>query len=312
MTSTPFTWRTRQTPWQQFRRDPAGYLVRWLYKRRLDVAALPSTASPCISIVCISDTHCTQPEIPDGDILLHAGDLTNNGSFEEIQAQLDWLATLPHRYKVVIAGNHDVLLDPEYVARFPDRIYEGDGTSRSDLDWGDVIYLNNSSTRLLFADNRSLDVYGSPWTEQFGTWAFQYPPIRDVWTDSIPLETDILLTHGPPKGHLDLQGKGCPHLLRELWRKRPRLVVFGHIHAGHGQQNIAYDVVEAAYDGVMMGNRGLSAVLVMTWCLLWQILRNALPLPRRLQASSHTILVNGAVVGGRNNEERRDPIKVHF
>ena len=54
---------------------------------------------------------------------------------------------------------------------------------------------------------------------------------------------DILLTHGPPKGHLDQGGKGCPQLLREIWRVRPRLVVFGHIHEGYEREHISYDDV---------------------------------------------------------------------
>lgn len=316
MASIQFLWRTPPTPWQQFRRNPATYLARWLYRRKPKQGSPPSPGPSPIRIVCVSDTHCTQPGLPGGDVLLHAGDLTNKGSFEEIQAQLHWLNTLPHKHKVVIAGNHDVLLDPDYVARFPDRIYEGEGTSRSDLTWGDIVYLNNSTVRLAFSDHgpRSLAVYGSPWTEQFGTWAFQYPPIRDMWSDSVPVggedEFVVLLTHGPPKGHLDLEGKGCPHLLREIWRVRPGLVVFGHIHAGRGQEHVAYDGIAAAYDGVMMGDRGLPAVFAMACRLLWGRLWDILSLPRRQDKSVRTTFVNAAVCGGRNNEERREAIVI--
>ncbi|KAI5457053.1 putative calcineurin-like phosphoesterase [Mariannaea sp. PMI_226] len=291
------------TPWENFRRSPACFLARWLYKkRRIRRLISPSLAltKTRVSIVCISDTHMTQPDVPDGDILLHAGDLTNRGTFEELQSQLDWLKGLPHRYKVVIAGNHDLLLDPSYVARFPDRIYEGEGTSRSDLDWGDIIYLNNSTAKLEFPDGHSLKVYGSPWTEQFGTWAFQYPPIRQVWAESIPPDTDIVLTHGPPKGHLDLEGKGCPQLLKELWRIRPRLVVFGHIHDGHGREEIVYDAVEAAYDRVMMEGRGIVTVGLMAFWALWSWLWDVLCLPRSTyDGSDRTHLINAAIVGGR-------------
>ena len=72
---------------------------------------LPTPPYNHISVVCISDTHNTQPYIPAGDLLLHAGDLSNWGTFAEIQAQLTWLSQQPHRYKIVIAGNHDLLLD---------------------------------------------------------------------------------------------------------------------------------------------------------------------------------------------------------
>jgi hypothetical protein len=77
------------------------------------------------------------------------------------------------------------------------------GKTRDDLHWGSVIYLENSSTSLRFPRDRQLTIYGSPMTPQYGNWVFQYRRIRDVWRDTIPDGTDILLTHGPPRGHLD-------------------------------------------------------------------------------------------------------------
>ena len=82
--------------------------------------SFPPPAIP-IGIVCISDTHGTQPPIPSGDLLLHAGDLSNWGTFTEIQAQLTWLSKQPHKYKVIIAGNHDLLLDRAFEKRHPKR-----------------------------------------------------------------------------------------------------------------------------------------------------------------------------------------------
>ena len=306
------TWRpARPSKWQQFRRDPANFLALRLYPSTRSTHSKRKTSpSPPISVVCISDTHNTQPNVPDGDILLHAGDLTNRGSFEELQAQLDWLKSLPHRHKVVIAGNHDLLLDPGFVASFPDRIYEGDGTSRSDLDWGDITYLNNSATRLELTRGRSLVIYGSPLTEQCGTWAFQYPPIRSVWADSVPLDTDILLTHGPPKGHLDEEGKGCAQLTREIWRVRPSLVVFGHIHDGHGQQDIVYDAVDAAYDGVMTGDKGLVAIFLLAFRLLLRLLLDNFLVSRWYRSfspSRYTTLVNAAAVTRKSGQQQQQP-----
>lgn len=310
----PFPWQVTLSPWQQFRRDPARYLIQWLYARKSPVHPPSSICSPPTSIVCISDTHCTQPEVPDGDVLLHAGDLTNKGTFEEIQAQLDWIKRLPHRHKIVIAGNHDVLLDPDYITRHPDRIYEGVGTSRTDLDWGDVVYLNGSSTCLnLSADgtrDRSLKIYGSPWTEQYGTWAFQYSPIRDIWTNAVPNDTDILLVHGPPKGHLDSTGKGCPHLLREIRRVRPRLVVFGHIHAGYGREEISYDDgVQRAYDSVMTTDRGLGAVVSASFWVGLQWLCLVLSMGHcSMDKPGDATFVNAAVLGVQGKEQREPMI----
>ena len=307
------TWQPpKLTKWQRFRRDPAGVLGRWLHSLRPPIppsdAAAPSRtgsssdAPPPITIVCISDTHQSQPQVPDGDLLLHAGDLTNHGSFEELQEQLDWLASLPHKHKIVIAGNHDRLLDPEYVARFPDRICETEEKYRSDLQWHDLIYLNNSSCTLTFAGNRKLNVYGSPWTPQCGTFAFQYPPIRDVWTHTVPEDTDVLLTHGPPQGYLDLEGKGCPFLMTEVARVRPRLVVFGHIHVGHGQQVVEFRLVDICYQRIVTGNGALLTVAFMVLCLLYEWAIRLLCLVsghRSGKGSKTTTMVNAAVLGGQ-------------
>lgn len=122
----------------------------------------------------------------------------------------------------------------------------------------------------------------------------------------MPLETDILLTHGPPKGHLDQGGKGCAQLLREMWRVRSRLVVFGHIHDGHGREVIAYDAFDAAYDGVMSGDKGIVAIVSMACHLLCRLLLETLSLPRlfgRVSPSGYTTLVNAAAVAGQKQQQ---------
>ena len=68
-----------------------------------------------IKVVCISDTHnkTNKMQIPSGDILLHAGDFTGQGSEKDIRHFNDFLGTLNDKFKhkVVIAGNHDMTLD---------------------------------------------------------------------------------------------------------------------------------------------------------------------------------------------------------
>ena len=116
-----------------------------------------------IKVVCISDTHNTQPVLPDGDLLLHAGDLTEWGSFDEMQSQLTWLSSQPHKYKVVIAGNHDVLLDGDFLETNKERFAVKDGQTAADLDFGSAIYLQDSATMLNFpALDRECSIYGSP------------------------------------------------------------------------------------------------------------------------------------------------------
>lgn len=199
-----------------------------------------------IRIVCISDTHNATPPVEDGDILLHAGDLTNTGSLKELQAQLNWLASLPHAHKVVVAGNHDMLLDAGYVA--PRGIRFEPGGTAADLDWHDIHYLCSESV-VLELPQGSVRIYGSPLTPapRGLKGAFQYDPEEDVWAGRVP-ETDVLLVHGPPRGYLD-QGKGCPHLRREVERVKPQAVVFGHIHGARGTKALVLSQDTAGPEG---------------------------------------------------------------
>jgi hypothetical protein len=222
------------------------------------------------------------------------------------------LQSQTHKYKVIIGGNHDLLLDPGFVDNHPQRIFERPGTSRADLKWGEIIYLNNSSVKLDFANGRSLNIYGSPLTKQFGTWAFQYPPIRDVWSNTVPVETDVLLTHGPPKGYLDTDGLGSGFLLKEIWRVRPRLVLFGHIHAGYGQEIVRFDSVQKAYDSVRLGESGIATVIWIGLSVLMEHLLNFVASWNRKQEIEATTLVNAAAVGGFKNQFSRAPIAVEI
>jgi hypothetical protein len=294
-----FPWERRLTPWQQFRHSPSGYLATLLYKwHQTKLPPLPPpTTDPPLTVVCISDTHTTQPTVPDGDILLHAGDLTKTGSFAELQAQLTWLNGLPHAHVVVIAGNHDSLLDPAFVARCPERVAEQPGAARADLDWGRIKYLHNSGATLDFpgAAGRKVSVWGAPLTPEFGSWAFQAPRVRDVWTDTVPAHVDVVLTHGPPLAHRDLDGQGDGFMLRELWRARPRLVVCGHVHRGRGREELAWDGVQAAYDGVFLREKGVFAMLGMVVRVGWRWVTGA-------RANGTTTLVNAAVTMGGGRE----------
>lgn len=245
-----------------------------------------------ITLVCISDTHNTTPTpLPDGDVLLHAGDLTSKGTIAELQAQLDWINTFPHAHKVVIGGNHDSTLDAEFMAENPWRFKSNDMDSSQNIRWGNIVYLNDTSTTLSVR-GRSITIYGSPITPQCGTFAFQYLPIRDVWKNRIPDRTDIVLTHGPPKGHLDLGDKGCEWLLRELWRVKPRAVVFGHIHRGRGKEAVTWDASQAAHDFPSF-LRVLVAVAALAWSWLLFVVSQ--------QTTVVTWFVNAAI-GGENDK----------
>jgi len=199
--------------------------------------------------VLISDTHeqHDRTKVPDGDVLIHAGDFTWCGSIPAVARFANWLEALPHKTKIVIAGNHDILFEDNNLL------------AREMLE--DVCtYLQDSGVIIPAPDIRPaghLKIWGSPWSPKFSTgWVFNLMDAKQskrVW-DLIPTDTDILITHCPPHGTLDsmlryehhydaqpsqIEFTGCPYLLQELDRVRPRLHVFGHIHPQHGRVDSA-------------------------------------------------------------------------
>jgi len=178
---------------------------------------------PSLRIVCLSDTHNRHAElvVPDGDVLLHAGDFTGRGTEREVATFGEFLARLPHAHKVVVAGNHDFL-------------FESDPARAREL-LGEVTYLQDEGATIA-----GLSVWGSPWQPWFYDWAFNLPrgpALAERWS-LVPEGTDVLVTHGPPKGILDRTSSGlevgCEELLKARDRIRPRLHLFGHIHEAYG------------------------------------------------------------------------------
>ena len=67
-----------------------------------------------------------------------------------------------------------------------------------------------------------------------------------MWEHSIPLDTDIVITHTPPKYHCDeskgRRAVGCEILREKLWRVRPYLAICGHVHEGRGAEIVLWDI----------------------------------------------------------------------
>jgi predicted phosphohydrolase len=181
-------------------------------------------------IVCISDTHLAHErakiKVPDGNILIHAGDGTYEGSVREITDFSRWLSHFHHKHKILIAGNHDWLFEKD------------PGLARAILS-PSITYLQDSAIQI-----RDLKIYGSPWQPEFLNWAFNLPRghrLREKW-NRIPRDTDILVTHGPPAGILDQtpdgEHVGCKDLREVVERIKPKLHIFGHVHHGYGLKDL--------------------------------------------------------------------------
>lgn len=251
-------------------------------------------------MVCISDTHNAKPKIiPFGDILIHAGDLTQGGTKAELQATLDWIKAQPHHHKIVVAGNYELVLDS--AADHP----KNDEYSLEGVDWGNIIYLQDRDVKVQLANGRSLNIYGSPWTRKQGNWAFQYTKSDSLahWHKAVPDDTDILVTHMPPRFHLDIDGSGDEDLLQEMRRVRPALHVFGHFHGGYGEDRLSRDGIDLLYEGVCRGDMGRLALVRMALHLGTERLFGASTEPT-------TKLVNAAHMGGFRDNLRRNPIVV--
>lgn len=178
-------------------------------------------------IVAMADTHGYHDQlvVPDGDILIHAGDITQRGSLAELARFNQLLARLPHRHKLVIASNHDFCFQDQPEA------------ARKLLTA--ATYLQDDAVEV-----DGLRCYGSPWQPWFFDWAFNLPrgeQLAERWS-RIPEDTDVLITHGPPLGFGDWVARGervgCEDLLRRIEELSLRLHVFGHIHEGRGSWHL--------------------------------------------------------------------------
>lgn len=185
-------------------------------------------------IVAISDTHALHQQafsniaLPEGDVLVHAGDLTNVGDFRDVESFAEFFAEVDYKHKIIIAGNHDFCFEREKLL------------AKSYLEKTGWHYLQDQEIVL-----DGVKFYGSPWQPEFFDWAFNLPRgerLAHVWA-AIPDDTDVLITHGPAYGILDrvLPHKtsvGCEELLKRINQIKPKIHIFGHIHEDYGIKKV--------------------------------------------------------------------------
>lgn len=177
----------------------------------------------------ISDTHAKHDQllVPNGvDTVVHSGDASNSRDLTRNSVEfynfLDWFANLKIKNKVFVAGNHDLSIERRMI-------------TKGDLKSKGIQYIENELVEI-----DGLSFWGSPFTPTFGDWSFMMKrsKMKSVW-DLIPSRVDVLVTHGPPKGVLDLTDDregggiiqvGCKSLMNKVLEARPKAHLFGHIH----------------------------------------------------------------------------------
>jgi Icc-related predicted phosphoesterase len=225
-----------------------------------------------IKIDCISDLHGSFPILYGGDLLIIAGDITAMDMTHQWAKFYDWVRGLQYRKIILIAGNHDEFLSQSITSEESRKLYKEFQDPNFLSDIPNLEYLCDNGTE--FA---GLKIWGSPWTPTFGEWHFMKDrgkPIREMW-DKIPLDTNILITHGPPFGTLDkalhrygLKGEddtytfqGCEDLSDKILElKELKLHVFGHIHESYGK---CYRAQEQTPEGIInTGHLSVNAAIM--------------------------------------------------
>eukprot|EP01083_Nonionella_stella_P314515 1133388_1 len=226
-----------------------------------DIKNNTNDAVQSLTIVHISDTHNKHQRmrrcIPDGDVLIHSGDFVSRCFWNSVQDQNakdihnipnpiyefnEWIGRMPHKYKIVIAGNHECCFNELSKDIISNKILTN------------CIYLQDE-----FVEIHGLKIYGTPWTACGDRWGFGTNGFNNTlyskW-NAIPNDTDILVTHMAPYGIFDLawqrtdgplspcpvpecKGKrhsnhahwGCYNLLCQVQNRiRPYLHLYGHVH----------------------------------------------------------------------------------
>jgi 3',5'-cyclic AMP phosphodiesterase CpdA len=198
-------------------------------------------------IAALSDQHGFLPDVPDCDLLIVAGDVCPDrfgphfaGSHPEFQKDWfdrkarPWLAGARARHRLLTWGNHDWCGER---CGFDE---DAPGTASSE-----VLQILNAQSSDVEVGGERLHVWGSPWSKQFGFWAFMRPDaeLAPIYA-GIPAGVDILVSHQPPYGYGDevpdfmsgkLRHEGSRQLLAAIDRVQPKVVICGHIHEGHGR-----------------------------------------------------------------------------
>ena len=190
-------------------------------------------------VVVIADTHGHHHDIqplPEGDILIHAGDMTNDSDttsgIKTLHSIDHWFGEQDFEKIICIAGNHDRVIEEGIITKFNNAVY---------LEDEEYTY-------------KGVTFYGSPWTPPFyGVFNANEAALANKF-NRISSNVDVLITHGPPHSILDKtrhdNSIGSHALLTALNRIKPKFHVFGHVHYSTGEH---HDGVTQFYNAALAG-----------------------------------------------------------
>ena len=190
-----------------------------------------------MKLVIISDTHDKLiKSLPRGDVLIHCGDYSVFGEYDETKKFFDWFDSQPHKYKIVIPGNHEVGICP--LKKRPDR----EKTMELIKSYENINFLVDEKVVI-----DGVTFYGTPWCggESYimSRWGYymEHDENRAQIFKYIPEDTDVLISHSPPFNILDRYDNrvlGCPALLERIKQVKPLVNCFGHIHSANGYKEV--------------------------------------------------------------------------
>jgi predicted phosphodiesterase len=197
--------------------------------------------------------HSEMPPLPPAHVFIHTGDLTQHGTKEELESAVAWLASLPYENKIVIAGNHDIGLDKDCTYRSAMARRVGSYATSPETDAiltsmreQNITYLTPTAPSVeIYVEGCSIGVYGLPYSPlSIGPSAFMRNKEENTWIGA-QSRYNILLSHSPPKGHLDQNHRGehigCDHFREAIERIRPSVAVFGHVHEARGTEVLSWE-----------------------------------------------------------------------
>ena len=181
-----------------------------------------------MQLTIISDTHNQHDDLGhlSGDVLIHCGDMFNilNSDENDITRMDAWFGEQDFDLILCIGGNHDLSIEKK--------------VSHDEQPFKNAVYLQGQSYQY-----KNITFFGAPWVPELSSHAFyvEESELKQKWAD-IPDNVDVLITHTPPFGILDVCSRGsilgCKHLLNAVKKIKPRMHCFGHVHHSSGQKVI--------------------------------------------------------------------------